>query len=224
MYFSQNFSSGFNLSRSNKLFKKEFKFLNHDGSEKVFKFGTISDINITEAQQNKLSSIAGDLDFRQSLAAVYLSAITSAATDNAKELLMAKINATSELSSMHIYLMILGLTPDEIADIMTSPVMEEVVEQLETNVFFSQDSTYPNLVFNKIIDSATDPVTLQNAKDLKSIYDGAQEVKLLASILAANQKTSANILEVNKYLTKFETTIYARENAVFGMNLQDFEY
>ena len=55
---------------------------------------------------------------------------------------MAKVNATVELASMHIYLMILGLTPEEISEIMTSPVIDEVIKRLEKNIFYNNKRSF----------------------------------------------------------------------------------
>lgn len=52
--------------------------------------------------------------------ALKLSALLSAATDNAKELLLADINAGIDFASMHVFLIIMGFDEIEVAKYMTS--------------------------------------------------------------------------------------------------------
>lgn len=213
------------IRQSNKTFNKTFTFVDANGKEKIYKIGTIADVNISNSQQNSIKNVIGEFEALRVNAALALSGFTSAATDNAKELLMAKINANVELASMHIYLMILGFKPSEIAEIMTSDIMDEVVDALEVNSFFSDKKPLVAVIFNKLIKETKDnPTRLQNLKTLQEIFEGAQEVKLLSGFLSSNQKTSANIQEINRFLTNFEMAIYGREHHVFGYNLQDFDF
>lgn len=62
--------------------------------------------------------------------AIKLSALLSAATDNAKELLLADINAGIDLAGMHIFLMIMGFDEIVVAKFMTS----EVVQNIKTHI------------------------------------------------------------------------------------------
>jgi hypothetical protein len=223
-YYNDNFSSEVNTLRRNaKTFKKQFTFIN-DGKVTKYNLGTISDINISNSQESDLKKAIGEYEVFRENTALALSAFTSAATDNAKELLMAKINANVELASMHIYLLILGLTPEQIVNIMVSPVIERVIQKLETNLFYDSKVPMVNVILDAIInDKKEDGETVQNAKSLRDIYNGAQEIKFLARILGVNQKASANIEELNNFLTTFETIVYARENSIFKDSLSDFD-
>ena len=57
---------------------------------------------------------------------------------------------------------------------------------------------------------------MDEVNQFKDIYEGAQEFKVMASILKVNQKTSANIDELNKFLSKLESAVFAREHSIFG--------
>ena len=107
---------------------------------------------------------------------------------------MAKVNASVELASIHIYLMILGLNPTEIVEIMTSPIVEEIVYQLKDDIFTKD---YSNTVSSIIKDLKNKygkmPEILSMVQNFESIYSGAQELKRLAKLLSINQKTKANI-------------------------------
>lgn len=225
-YYDNNFETGVeNLRRSLKTFKKDFKFTDEKGVVTEFTPAAVSDVNLNQAQKELLKLAISDFETYRTNSAIALSSFTSAATDNAKELLMAKINANVELASMHIYLLILGFTPNQIANIMTSDVVEEIIEGLEVNIFFSDHTPKVNMIIGTLIDKyKKDPVKSMNLKSIQDIFQGAQETKILARMLSANQKTSANTKELNKFLTNFETAMYAREHTVFGEKLVDFEF
>lgn len=82
-------------------------------------------------------------------AADALSALLSAATDNAKELILAKINASSKFVDIYTYLLSIGTPFGDIAKIMTSDIFNKVVKLTETDIF----------------DEDTDGFTLETALD-----------------------------------------------------------
>lgn len=234
-YYANSFETTVDdLRKSFKTFKKEFTFNDFGGNTKVYRPAVIADVNISKDQRDLLTVSIGDYNLYRKKSALALSAFTSLATDNAKELLMAKVNASVELASMHVYLMILGFTEEQIVEIMTSEVVEDIVDKLETNVFFAKSPPKLATIFADLRKS--DKYNLagseevkqkkfkgtQNLNTIESIYQGAQEIKLLASILGANQKTSANTEELTRFLTQFETLVYARENSIFGKTLKNF--
>jgi len=214
-YYSEEFDEN-NFRYSDKTFIKQFKL-----NGKEYKIGGISDINISDIQKAKMMDIL-QLDgtsFRNSDAAMFLSGFTSAATDNAKILLMAKVNASVELAAMHIYLMTLGFEPEEIVDIMTSEIVEDVLKNLKDDIFTKNNVNIVPVILQKLkkqYDDEKNPIKLENLDAFTKIYLGAQEITKLARILGVNQKTSANIEEIHKFLTNFETLILARENDLFG--------
>ena len=68
-------------------------------------------------------------------AALTDSAVISAATDNAKELILAKINATPELVDIYTYLTAVGTPFLDIADFMTSESFGFITKAGEVNIF-----------------------------------------------------------------------------------------
>lgn len=202
-------------------FRKEFMFSGVDGVQ-TFNLSTISDVQISKNQQQLIKEALGDFSALKSDSAISLSAFTSAATDNAKELIMAKVNASTELASMHVYLLTLGFTPDQVAEIMTDSVVEDIIEKLETNIFFDANIPRVNIIMGTLAKEykasglkETD-AKLINLKMLKEIYQGAQEMRVLSSIFAVNQKVPANTEEMNKFLNNFEQAIYTREHLIFN--------
>lgn len=213
------------IRRAFQTFKKELTFIDEKGNKTVYAPSTLSDVDISKKQAQELALAIGEYNKYRVDTALALSAFTSAATDNAKELLMAKVNATVELASMHIYLMTLGFTPKEIVRIMTSDVIKDITDKLESNIFFTDKVSKVANIFEKLEKDdkyKNDENKMTNLNTLKDIYQGAQEMKIFTRLLSVNQRTSANTEELTRYLTNFETLVYARENSIFGKHLSDF--
>lgn len=68
-------------------------------------------------------------------AASLISGLLSAATDNAKELILSKINATVDFADAWSYLISIGTNPEEIKNIMMSESMQLVQKYSKSNVF-----------------------------------------------------------------------------------------
>lgn len=71
-----------------------------------------------------------------------ISQLLSAATDNAKELILAKINAGSNFARMYVYLIMTGYNFDDIVSFMISPASEFIDSMSNSNMF--QDSDLKN--------------------------------------------------------------------------------
>lgn len=173
-------------------------------------------------------------------AALIASGFVSGATDNAKELVMAKINAVESLASMHLYLISLGYSIDDIAIYMNSKLAKHIANKITGNLFETSTKIYLDTIIEKYVgdlqkkllsekekyksnESPEIAESIQNIQNeiveaiqFKDIYDGGQEFKVMASILKVNQKTSANINELNKFLGKLESAVFAREHAILG--------
>lgn len=76
-----------------------------------------------------------------------ISVLLSLATDNAKELVLEKINATPDLMGMYIYLFFKGKSFAEAAKFMTSPLLSLIKEKAKSNIFISGE-------YSNSIDSA----------------------------------------------------------------------
>lgn len=64
-----------------------------------------------------------------------ISQLLSAATDNAKELILAKINAGTNFARMYVYGMMMGLNINDLVAFMTSPVSELIDQLANPNMF-----------------------------------------------------------------------------------------
>lgn len=87
--------------------------------------------------------------------ALKLSALLSAATDNAKELLLADINAGIDFSGMHIFLIIMGFNEMDVARYMTSPDVLAIKEYIKDSflnhkTLFGTDNLLNELTVEKL--------------------------------------------------------------------------
>lgn len=64
-----------------------------------------------------------------------ISQMVSLATDNAKELILAKINAGDKLAKCHLFLITLGFNVDDIVKFMTSPAVNFIDTITDNNIF-----------------------------------------------------------------------------------------
>lgn len=117
----------------------------YDGSKTV---RSIPDINWSVVKENNPETIAilfgGDGDettnsIRGKLTVDLLqSQVLSAATDNAKELILAKVNAGSKLAKCYLFLITMGFDINDIVSFMTSPVAEFIDKVTEANAYTGQ--------------------------------------------------------------------------------------
>ena len=76
-----------------------------------------------------------------------ISQLLSAATDNAKELILAKINAGEQFAKIYFYLLVLGFSVNDIAAFMTSPTISLLAKLSENNIFdIYEDNRKPDNV------------------------------------------------------------------------------
>lgn len=70
----------------------------------------------------------------------------SAATDNAKELILAIINANSDFMRCHLYLMSLGFDVEDIVAFMTSPAVSAIASFSKSNIFIGSDVKLSDII------------------------------------------------------------------------------
>jgi len=130
--------------------------------------------------------------------AFYISAILTLATDNAKELLLAKINAGIEFAGMHIYLLILGVSPDEVTKFMTSPEAMELKRKTENNIFITNGRPVSRInMIRASIDKNIKALPINEYRsnffvNFFNIFMDSQELITLGSFLSVNQGSKAN--------------------------------
>lgn len=99
---------------------------------------TLSDINLSNVPQEILDRLGYKLT---SLISVDNSGsqLVSAATDNAKELILAKINSGNKLAKIYSFLISLGVDLNDIVSFMTSDVVSFIDAVTETDIFNNYD-------------------------------------------------------------------------------------
>lgn len=97
----------------------------------------LPDVKLTEELKNRLIKANGDVyQLTGNLQVdLMISQILSAATDNAKELILAKVNAGNKLAKMYLYLVSLGYNINDIVSFMTCPVVDFIDKLSEENIF-----------------------------------------------------------------------------------------
>lgn len=97
----------------------------------------------------ELTGQSNDIDFEVDQ---MISQLLSAATDNAKELILAKINANADLAKIFFYGLILGFDIKDLTAFMTSPAVDLLVELSHGNVFDPKS----NLNISKVLKMVTE--------------------------------------------------------------------
>jgi hypothetical protein len=108
------------------------------------------------------------------------SQVLSAATDNAKELILAKINAGSKLAKMYLYMITLGFDVRDIVSFMTSDVASFIDDITETDEYNKGglkeyeaisllNGELPKSIFKKYLGDAAS--TLTDKEHLKEITE-----------------------------------------------------
>lgn len=116
-----------NCPKANELYSDVIEDLKYTIDEEAGE-QVLNDFEIIDARNSKDTSLI-------------LSAMVSAATDNAKELILAKINAGPELAGTYIYMIMQGLSFDSITDFMVSPTLDAIVKVSKSNIFENKEST-----------------------------------------------------------------------------------
>ena len=114
--------------------------------------------------KNEFSEDAADLE----------SQLLSAATDNAKELILSKINASADFAGIYAYQIMLNRSFEEIVDFMTSPTVEMLIRNAGKNIYngVTSKNSISNLVDLMKRAEDTNPNNSNLARDAKEeIFD-----------------------------------------------------
>lgn len=146
---------------------------------------------------------------------IILSALLSLATDNAKELGLAKINAGMEFAGSYAYLTIMGVPIETSIKFFTSPIIRRVTELTKGNLFYDSQKLSVQKGINIARNEEEEALKLENITPeeiskhkfnikqlnaLEAIYESAQELRAFTEILSVNQglKNKSNELIVFK--------------------------
>lgn len=150
----------------------------------------------------RLSAVITKLDetSKYNNAADDISAIISAATDNAKELILSKLNATEKFADIYTYLLSIGETFSDIATMMTSPLMTLVNKYAKTT-FLDNATRYLKIedVISFVLDEKTLFSSINSAMNQILVHDefyhnlilvlSDEQKKMLPSLSEWDKKT-----------------------------------
>lgn len=122
----------------------------------------LPDLNIFDQQirnilLSEFQATPGTLEYRY--VDQVISQLLSAATDNAKELILAKINAGTNFARMYVYGIMMGFDLDDLVQFMISPV-SEFIDGMSNQNIFQEDSS--NNYAKSAIDLASGKINVNN--------------------------------------------------------------
>lgn len=189
-----------NFIKSNKVFLKSISI-----NGKNINFASISDIQF---EQEAIKALIAGLDqegavtpelkirFANDDAGLLISSLISLATDNAKELALAKMNASIDLACMHLYLAALGCTASEIVEFATTPEFKELAKKVRKNILsknnVSAESVINDWSRNGIHQDPAATISIPYSFNLK--YNNINAKSVLEAI-SDGEKTAITFLE-----------------------------
>ena len=142
--------------------------------------------------------------------ALVISAILSLATDNAKELMLSKINAGIDFAGIHLYLIMLGVNPEDVTKFMIHPLLKEISKEGKTDSFVKTTfKTVPDLITAKYENASEEE--LKVLENFYNIYYDSRELVTLGSYLKVNQGSKATEEELEKLIGSVHNTILIQE-------------
>lgn len=135
-----------------------------------------------------------------------ISALISSATDNAKELILSKINAGPDLAGTYVYFLIQGLSFDQISDLMTSPEVNAIVQAATVNRMYDQYATIDSTIKNIL-----NGPTLSNFVGWKYVKSSMMYLSSLFNNKTISSPKLSNLTDsdLENILQDLETTKYS---------------
>lgn len=171
------------------------------------------------------------------------SQVLSAATDNAKELILAKVNAGNKFAKMYLFLISLGVDVRDIVKFMTSDVASFIDQITEENVFENSNISVYDAIemakgnFNSYINKYGRIVikeiqelynsyrlntfervgeVRQDAEEFKNILEGADEFSRFGQLLGSNQGLAVSESDLRSDLEKIQNIMLLRAKEVLN--------
>lgn len=136
----------------------------------------------------------GVIDMNDKQVDQLISQLLSAATDNAKELILAKINAGTNLAKYHLHLIMMGFKLKDIVSFMTSPVVELIDKYSGNDSYKNQQSSVNNAI--KILNGDIDiSKFIVKPQDNMSVEDRIAMMEMAAEAAEAEAEIQMQMLE-----------------------------
>ena len=221
------------INQIDQMLRKQHGITDQDIKDKTVKWSEYSEelirlttdveqhIGESEIEYHKRMSKSNPVD-------LLISQILSAATDNAKELILAKINCGDALAKCHLYLTMLGFDIKDTVSFMTSPCVSLISDLSEANMM---DSYITNLRIDdsmNIVDGIIDPTNFLfgatkqedewgNRIDVSrtdSVFSALAGSKLHKILTDIQKQTNPNFTGYRSLQTLIQAYIKARLNGV----------
>lgn len=142
-----------------------------------------------------------------------LAELLNVATDNAKELILKKINADTNWVDIYTSAFVLGEDLNTIGSFMISPEISELISKYSSSLFDPDASFETKIQFiEKNISEADTPAKKYAYTELLERVKIAEELRILGKILKINQGMPTNTTDFYEYVSKIEYYIESRLN------------
>ena len=188
-------------------------------TRKTFQTSFVADTRIIEERIAELSKTWADilgnttkpLYYNNNTASLQQSSLISLATDNAKELALAKMNAGIKLASIHVYLTLLGIDPETIVQFTTSKPFNKFNEMIQSNLFVDGEEKRIDInLFEKFLSWGKNNGYYDDCIQIMRLYKMSDEITELARILGVNQGVKVDLFKANGLLTGFQNVLANR--------------
>lgn len=139
-------------------------------------------------------------------ASLLISSLISLATDNAKEMALGKMNASKDLARMHLYLVMMGYSAEEVVKITTSPAFTKLKAALDASFFSSTYTPVDTVIRSLMVETESDEERL-DLQDLLYIYLASGEMSTIARLGGVNQGVKVDVIAANQFCQNFENII-----------------
>lgn len=188
------------------------------------KYRTLANVNMTLFDNINWNTIP--IDVKIPLLEIYnwqaglddqsliLAELLNAATDNAKELILKKINADTNWVDIYTSAFILGENLNTVGNFMISPEITELISNYSSSIFDKDASFETKIQFiEKSINNATTSNQVALYTELLERVKIAEELRILGKILKINQGMPTNTADFYEYVSKIEYFIESKLNS-----------
>lgn len=162
---------------------------------------------------------------------IILSAMVTLATDNAKELALAKLHASLNLASIHTYLLTMGVPFDAVVNYTAkSKIFTDLYELTKANLWENQTGKLNSSVWKALAEKAKsftkqdiesgNGYTIEDINQLQHIHIWTTEFRKLTKLLGINQGAKNGIAQVISFKLAFEN-IVREQFASIPVSLQE---
>ena len=171
------------------------------------------DPNIPEDIAKTISEI---IKYEDSLEdqSMLLGELLNSATDNAKELILKKINADTNWVDIYTVSFMLGADLADVGKLMLDDDITELIDNYSSSIFSDVNNTDKIKYINDAIIATDNPEKIKKYQQLLTKAIAADEVRILGKILKINQGLPTNTIDTYSYIKSIEKYIESRLNHI----------